>query len=95
MQVKDLFDYLIYGTFGVAIYWAYQNYQKSNELKKEKQATLVEISEFKNKFYQVYNFIMPEFLVNQLDQFKEFQVRPDDIWVTSFPKSGKNKSAAQ
>ena len=94
MQVKDLFDYLIYGAFGVAIYWAYQNYQKSNELKKEKQATVVEISEFKNKLYQVNGFIMPEFLVNKLDQFKEFQVRPDDIWVTSFPKSGKNKSTA-
>ena len=47
LKIKDLVDYLVYGTFGVALYYAYQRYKKWNEIKQELKADLTEIKEFK------------------------------------------------
>jgi hypothetical protein len=92
LYLKDLFDYIVYGCFGLAIYYAYQNYQKSNQFKKEIEANIVKIENFKHKLYQIKGFILPEFIISKLKDFKNFQTKTDDIWVASFPKSGKKIS---
>jgi hypothetical protein len=88
LKIKDLVDYLVYGTFGVALYYAYQRYKKWNEIKQELKADLTEIKEFKTKFYKIKDFYFPEDLITSLKEIKEFKTRKEDVWVTSFPKSG-------
>lgn len=33
-------------------------------------------------------FLLPHFIENYLDKYKDFKLRSDDVWVTGFPKSG-------
>ena len=39
---------------------------------------------------QPYNQMLPRCFLQYQKQIKEFQSRPDDVWVASFPKCGKN-----
>lgn len=86
--MKDVFDILVYGTFAVAIYYAYKNYSTIKEYRKAIDANLIEVEDFKHKFYSIKEFIIPEFIVNKLQDLKSFEVRKSDVWVASFPKSG-------
>ena len=38
---------------------------------------------------QPYNQMLPRCFLQYQKQIKEFQSRPDDVWVASFPKCGK------
>lgn len=89
LKLKDLFDYLVLGAFGVAIYYAYQNIDNLKSFKKEIDAQIVNIDNFKHKCYSVKDYILPEFIVNKLQELKAFEVRDNDVWIASFPKSGK------
>ena len=40
------------------------------------------------KLYKYKDVSLPGFVVNQLDDIEKFEVRPDDVWVVSFPRSG-------
>lgn len=88
LRIKDFIDYLVYGSFGIALYYVYQRYKKSNELKEELKAALIEIKEFKSSFFIINGFHFPEFMIGPLKDIKNFTTRKEDIWVTSFPKSG-------
>ena len=88
LKLKDLFDYIVLGAFGVAIYYAYQNFDNLKSFKKEIDAQVVKIDNFKHKCYSVKDYILPEFIVNKLQELKAFEVRDSDVWVASFPKSG-------
>ena len=70
------------------IYYAYQNYDQLKQFKKDINAQLVEVTDFKHKFYSIQDYIIPEFILNKLQDLKAFEVRKDDVWVASFPKSG-------
>jgi hypothetical protein len=72
----------------VFIYYAYQNYDQLKQFKKDINAQLVEVTDFKHKFYSIQDYIIPEFILNKLQDLKAFEVRKDDVWVASFPKSG-------
>ena len=89
LKIKDMLDYLIYGTFGVAIYYAYQKYDELKTFRKEIDANLIEVKDFKHKFYSIMDYVIPEFIVNKLQDLKAFEVRKSDVWVASFPKSGE------
>jgi len=78
----------VYGTFAVAIFYAYKNYDSLKTFKKEIDANSFEVEGFKHKFYKVKEFVIPEFIINKLRELKAFEVRKDDVWVASFPKSG-------
>lgn len=45
---------------------------------------------FKNGFVrlQPYNQVLPRCFLNYEKRIKDFEVRPDDVWVASFPKCG-------
>ena len=88
LKMKDLIDFLVYGAFGVALYYAYQRYKRWNEIKEELKAQQIDIKGFKQKFYQINGYFFPEIMVSVLNDIKEFQTRPSDVWVASFPKSG-------
>ena len=72
----------------VAIYYAYQRYKKFNELKEEIQAELVEIKQYKSKFFKIKDYYLSELILKALKPIKEFEARKDDVWIASFPKSG-------
>ena len=38
---------------------------------------------------QPYNQVVPRCFLKYEKRIKEFQTRPDDVWVASFPKCGK------
>ncbi len=88
LTLKDFFDYIVYGTFAVALYYAYKNYDSLKTFKKEIDATSFEVEGFKHKFYKVSDYVMPEFVINKLRDLKAFEVKKEDVWVASFPKSG-------
>ena len=95
LHLKDFFDFIVYGIFGFAIYYAYQQYKKKNEYKKEIEAEEISVEKFKKSLYRVKDYVFPEFIVNILKQIKSFETRNDDVWVCSFPKSGTYKILAK
>ena len=42
------------------------------------------------KLYKYKDTALPGFVVNQLDDIENFEVRDSDVWVVSFPRSGNN-----
>lgn len=40
------------------------------------------------QLYKYKDVCLTEFVVNQLDDIEKFEVRPNDVWVVSFPRSG-------
>ena len=54
-----------------------------------------DIEMVKNSFYKMHfvkakgiEYFLPEFCIIDIQKFKKFQLRADDIWLISFPKSG-------
>ena len=43
------------------------------------------------KLYKYKDCAIPGFVVNQIDDIENFEVKEDDVWVISFPRSGKKK----
>ena len=40
------------------------------------------------KLYKYKDFALPQFVINQLEDVEKFEVKSDDVWVVSFPRSG-------
>lgn len=40
--------------------------------------------------YRYRGFVLPDFAVNDIENVHSFEVREDDVWVVSFPKSGES-----
>ena len=40
------------------------------------------------KLYKYKEVALPGFVINQLEDVEKFEVKPDDVWVVSFPRSG-------
>ena len=38
---------------------------------------------------QPYNQIMPKEYIKHAKRIHDFKIRPDDVWISSFPKCGK------
>ena len=38
---------------------------------------------------QPYNQIMPKEYIKHAKRIHDFEIRPDDVWISSFPKCGK------
>lgn len=88
LYVKDYVDFLIILFLGTGIYIGYKNFKSRNEHEKKLNIEWVDVPFIKHKIFQCKNFYLPEFLCKNLENFKKFQVRKDDIWIVSFPKSG-------
>lgn len=42
-------------------------------------------------FFRYKGVVLPQFTENIVHKFENFEVRPDDVWVVSFPRSGTIK----
>jgi hypothetical protein len=86
LRLKDMSDFVFLILFSVFGYFLYKKWQETKKIEEEYE--FLEISEFKHKFIKVEDFHFPEYLAKHLKNLKQFEVRNDDIWVISFPKSG-------
>lgn len=76
---------LVYLSFGVIYIMAYlgrKMYLKWKGFKK------IKVPGQKVKFYSYRGVTVPESFIKIADKIREFQVRPDDVWVVAFPRSG-------
>lgn len=89
LRVKDYLDAVLFIVLCTSIYIGYKNYKKKAETEKEFEVKWIQIPRMKHKIFSSDVFYFPEFLLKNLKLFKEFKIRKDDIWVVSFPKSGK------
>lgn len=55
----------------------------------------ITLPNYKRKFFKRNGYILFDGFASILDNFKEFKYRKGDIWISSFPKSGKNKLRKQ
>ena len=83
----------IYGSFAVGAFLLMAIFFR--EFKKQK-LRLKGIHPFrvsclrKLQLYRYKDFVLPDFVVNNLDDIQSFEGRPEDIWVVSFPRSGES-----
>ncbi|KAL4233403.1 sulfotransferase [Mactra antiquata] len=83
--------YAIYGSFalGACLWFAIflKWFKKKRLLLRGIQSMYV--PEFKKlELYKYKDFVLPEFVINTLDDIEKFDTCADDIWVVSFPRSG-------
>ena len=45
-------------------------------------------NEFRTGYITFDGFCLPEYFLKFADQIENFEVRDDDVWVCSFPKTG-------
>jgi hypothetical protein len=80
---------------GTGLYIGYKKYKdaKQNEIDLDVKWLEGDIGFFKKMFTCNPNDprYLPEFLVKMLRPIKSFKMRKSDVWVVSFPKSGKLK----
>lgn len=88
MRVKDYADWIfvIFLVTGIVIWYKKQKAKKETE--KKFDVEWLSIPHFKPKIFTCSGFYLPDFVVKQLPDFKEFKKRKDDVWIVSFPKSG-------
>lgn len=49
----------------------------------------MDVPEFKRlSLYKYKDVVLPEFVINNLEDIEKFETCTDDIWVVSFPRSG-------
>ncbi|RNA01338.1 estrogen sulfotransferase-like [Brachionus plicatilis] len=86
--VKDYLDLLIIIFLATGIYIGYKNSKLRKDHEKKFNIEWLDIPFTKHKIFTCNNFFLPEFVAKSLEKFKQFEVRPDDVWIVSFPKSG-------
>lgn len=86
MKFKDLSNF----SLALVAFGGFYLFMKNEEKKKtiEKKFEWLVLPYFKHKLFTCEGFVLPEFLARDLDKFKTFETRKDDVWVVSFPKSG-------
>lgn len=47
------------------------------------------LNEFRTGYIKIDNFLLPEYFKEFSDSVESFEVKNTDIWVCSFPKTGK------
>ena len=87
---KKLLDSALFLFLAFAGYISYKRYKaiKNDESKFEIQ--YVDDEFFKKKLIKTNlgPYILPEFLKKHISSFKSIELKNDDIWIVSFPKSG-------
>ena len=95
IRAKDIVDLIFVAFLGTGIYIGYKKYKdaKQNEIDLDVKWLEGDIGFFKKMFTCNTNDqrYLPEFLVKMLTPIKSFKMRKSDVWVVSFPKSGKFK----
>ena len=89
MRVKDYVDFLFLCFLGGGVYYGYNQYKKNKVHEEEQEIEWVELPDVKDKHVKVKGYYLPSFTAKLLKEVKNFQVRSDDVWIASFPKSGK------
>nr|QNH68008.1 sulfotransferase-like protein 1 [Brachionus koreanus] len=88
LYTKDYLDFLILAFLATGIYIGYKNSKLQKDHEKKFNIEWIDVPFTKHKIFTCNNFYLPEFLAKSLEKFKQFQVRQDDVWIVSFPKSG-------
>jgi hypothetical protein len=91
LRVKDYADWIFFIFFATGVYIWYKRRKESQEIEKKFELEWLKIPDFNHKFFVCYGFYLPEFMARHLNSFKAFKPRKDDVWIISFPKSGRDK----
>ena len=93
IRAKDIVDFIFMAFIGTGIYIGYKKYSdaKQNEIALSIKWLDGDISFFKKMFTcnDADPRYLPEYLVKILASIKSFKVRSNDVWIVSFPKSGR------
>lgn len=86
--MKRLASTILFGSTFLAVLYA----RKRKHSKSLEEAKLVPINPNYHKNFKLYDYkgyILPSFVMKNMDNLKKFVCRENDIFVASFPKTGK------
>ena len=86
--IKRLASTILFGSTFLVILYA----RKHNRPKSIREAKLVTVNPHYQKNFKLYEYkgyILPSFIMKNMDSLKKFVCRENDIYVVSFPKTGK------
>jgi hypothetical protein len=86
LKMRDISNLVLLAGFGVVYYLFTLNSEKKKAI--EEKYEWLKFPFFKYKLFVCNGFCLPEYLAKDLESYKTFQVRTDDVWIVSFPKSG-------
>ena len=71
--------------------------EEDEEIKYESDMTgeWVDVPGYKDRQFKINGFTLPRRFVKNLGAIKEFKTESSDIWICSFPKSGRSDSQAR
>lgn len=87
--IKRLASTILFGSTFLAVIYA----RKQRRSKTFEDAKLVTVNPNYHKNFKLYEykgFILPSFVMKNMDALKTFSSREDDIFVVSFPKTGRS-----
>lgn len=85
--MKRLASTLLFGSTFLAIVYARRH--KHSKIFEEAKLVSIDSNYHKNfKLYQYKGYILPSFVMKNMDSVKNFVCREDDLFVVSFPKTG-------
>jgi hypothetical protein len=88
---KNLLDGALFLFMSFAGYMIYKRYKAIKNEEKQFDIQYVDDQKFtKGKLIKtnIADYYLPEFFKKHLSQFKSIEIRNDDVWIVSFPKSG-------
>lgn len=88
LRVKDYADWIFFLFLASGVYIWYKKEKEKKEVEKKFEVEWIKIPNFSYKLFTCCGFYLPEFIFKNLNNFKNFKTRKEDIWIISFPKSG-------
>ena len=90
LRLKDFVDYIFLGMILTGVYIGYQKYKSNKKDEETHKVEWVKIPGLRHKVFTCNGFNLPEFLLKNLTNIKNFEPRKNDVWIVSFPKSGNS-----
>jgi hypothetical protein len=92
-KMRDLANLSIAAVFGIGVYLFIRNNSFKKKIEEKYEWIEAHANKyFKHRLFKCKGFVFPEFLAKDLENYKNFKLRKDDVFVVSFPKSGKDIS---
>jgi hypothetical protein len=90
LLTKKILDTIFFFILAYGCYHAYKSYKEKKTLTKAFNIEYLTDTKFKNKLFKTNlgPYILPDYLEKLFTTLKSFELRNDDIWIVSFPKSG-------